>query len=231
MKVFAISDLHLSNAVNKPMEIFGAKWENYLLKIEKDINLKMSDDDILLLCGDLSWALKLPDAICDLEYISKFKGKKVIIKGNHDYWWQSISKVRGLLPESVFAIQNDVLKFGNIIICGTRGWTCPENGALEPEDQKIYLREGERLKLSLKNMQKFRQQNDRVICMMHFPPFNSKRQPSIFTEILNEYKVNAVVYGHLHGKDCRKELKLKINDISYYLTSCDLTDNVLTEIL
>ena len=231
MKVYAISDLHLSNAVNKPMEIFGAKWENYLEKIEKEINLKMSNDDILLLCGDLSWALKLTDAICDIEYISKFKGKKVIIKGNHDYWWQSISKVRETLPESVFAIQNDVLKFGDIIICGTRGWTCPENGTLSPDDQKIYLREGERLKLSLEKMRQIRQVNDKVICIMHFPPFNAKRQSSIFTEILSEYKVDAVVYGHLHGKDCRADLKIKLNDTIYYLTSCDLTDNTLTEII
>lgn len=231
MKVFAISDLHLSNAVNKPMEIFGAKWENYLEKIEKDINLKVSEDDILLLCGDLSWALKLSDAICDLKYISKFKGKKVIIKGNHDYWWQSISKVREVLPGNVYAIQNDVFKFGDIIICGTRGWTCPENGSLGVEDKKIYLREGERLKLSLKKMQQIRQENDKIICAMHFPPFNAKRQPSIFTEILNEYKIDAVVYGHLHGKDCRADLKIKLNDTFYYLTSCDLTDNTLAEII
>ena len=230
MKVFAISDLHLSFSGAKPMDIFGPAWEDYLDNIEKEIEEKVSNDDLLLLAGDLSWALKLEEAMADINYISKFKGKKVIIKGNHDYWWQSITKVRENLPNDVFALQNDVLRFDNFLICGTRGWSCPENNAFSNEDRKLYNRESERLKLSLFAMEKVRLETDKVICLMHFPPFNAKRQPSLFSEQIEKHKIDAVVYGHLHGKDCRADLCIKLNGISYYLTSCDLVKNKLTRI-
>lgn len=231
MKVFAVSDLHLSFSGAKPMDIFGAAWKNYLEEIENEINEKVSDDDLILIGGDLSWGLKLDDALPDLLYISKFKGKKILIKGNHDYWWQSISKVREALPKNVYAIQNDVLRFDNVLVCGTRGWVCPENGNFPPEDNKIYLREAERLKLSLNSMEKIRKEDDKAICMMHYPPFNVKRQPSKFTEIIAEHNIDAVVYGHLHGKDCRADLKIRLNSTDYYLTSCDLVNNKPVQIL
>lgn len=231
MKVFAISDLHLSFSGAKPMDIFGSSWENYLTEIESEIEQKVNNDDLVLLCGDLSWGLKLEDALPDILYISKLRGKKILIKGNHDYWWQSIGKVREALPENVYAIQNDVLRFENILLCGTRGWICPEGDNLADEDKKIYLREAERLKLSLKNMEKVRKPDDKVICMMHYPPFNVKRQPSLFSEIITEHKIDAVVYGHLHGKDCRADLKVSLNGVDYYLTSCDLVKNKLVRII
>lgn len=231
MKVFAISDLHLSFSGSKPMDIFGKAWENYLNEIEQEIKTKVGADDLILLCGDLSWGLKLEDALPDIHYISKFNGKKVLIRGNHDYWWQGIGKVREALPEDVYAIQNDVLRFDNVLLCGTRGWTCPDGENLNAEDKKIYLREAERLKLSLDKMEKLRTSFDKVICLMHYPPFNAKRHPSLFTEIIDEHKINAVVYGHLHGKDCRADLKLKLKDTEYFLTSCDLVKNRLVQIM
>lgn len=231
MKVFAISDLHLCFSGSKPMDIFGEAWENYLFEIEKEVKDKVGADDLLLLGGDLSWGLKLEDAVPDIRYISHFPGKKILIRGNHDYWWQSISKVRDALPENVFAIQNDVLKFDNVLLCGTRGWTCPDGESFSAEDKKIYLREAGRLKLSMEKMEKIRTADDKVVCLMHYPPFNVRRHPSLFTDIIEEHKTDAVVYGHLHGKDCRADLKIKIRNTEYFLTSCDLTKNSLVRIL
>jgi len=232
MKVFAISDLHLSTNNPKPMDIFGPAWDNYLDKIELDWNKKVEEDDIVLLPGDFSWAMKLEDVKPDMEFLNKLKGKKVILKGNHDYWWSSISKLREILPNNVYAVQNDAIKFDNIIICGSRGWLPPEKFDRSSDlDEKIYRREVLRLEMSLKQMEKLREENDKVIAMLHFPPSNTRYQDSEVTELLERYNVNKVVYGHLHNYDKDLNLKYIKNGIEYYLTSCDLVDNKLTEIL
>ena len=122
MKIYAISDLHLSINNPKPMDIFGAVWDNYLGDIEASLE-RVGPDDLILLAGDLSWAMALDGAKLDLDYIGKYPGKKIITRGNHDYWWKSISAVRAALPQNVFAIQNDCIKFDNVIVCGSRGWS------------------------------------------------------------------------------------------------------------
>ena len=124
MKIFSISDLHLDINNTKPMNIFGPVWENYLDKIVTDWNEKVSNEDIVILAGDYSWAMKLEEVAPDFEFLNKLKGTKIIIRGNHDYWWSSLSKVRALLPENVYALQNDAIKIGNYIFCGNRGWLC-----------------------------------------------------------------------------------------------------------
>ena len=228
MKIYAISDLHISTTTNKPMDVFGTKWVGYLDKIKEDWQNKVTQEDLVLIAGDLSWAMKLEDAVLDLQTIASLKGKKIIIRGNHDYWWSGIGKVRKALPESIFALQNDCVKFGNFIICGSRGWTLEDNSE---QDKKLVAREVERFRLTLKDAQKHRQEGDKVICMIHYPPFNNQRENSPFTELFEEYKVDAVVYGHLHGKDCKADLKYCKNGIEYFLTSCDLLDNKLINIL
>ena len=125
MKVFAISDLHLSVNNPKPMDIFGPAWENYIEKIFVDWREKVGEEDLVLLAGDFSWAMKLEDSIADFQMLEDLPGKKIIIRGNHDYWWNSISAVRKILPKNFYAIQNDALKFGKFIICGTRLWNLP----------------------------------------------------------------------------------------------------------
>jgi len=137
MKVFAISDLHLSINNPKPMDIFGGNWDNYWDKIKKNWSEVVSPDDVVLISGDISWALKLEDAIPDLQEIASLAGKKIIIRGNHDYWWSSYSKVKNILPSSIFAIQNNAIKFDDFIICGTRLWTMPTANSSE-HDKKIY---------------------------------------------------------------------------------------------
>ena len=233
MKVYAISDLHLSINSNKPMNIFGPVWDGYLEKIEESWKEKgVTDDDIVLIAGDLSWAMKLNDAIADLEYISKMgKGKKVVIRGNHDYWWSSISALRGVLPYGMYALQNDAVKIGDYIICSTRGWTVPEITHKTPEDEKIYKREVIRLELSLQDAKRLQTNNETIICMMHYPPFNSKLEDSDYTQLFEKYGITTVVYGHLHSYDKKQQLVVNKNGVTYYLTSCDLVNNQLIRIL
>ncbi len=231
MKVYAISDLHLSGNNSKPMDIFGSSWANYLEEIEEDWRNKVTDSDVVLISGDISWAMNLSDAVPDLNYISSLTGKKVIVRGNHDYWWKSIGAVRSLLKEGMYAIQNDCVRIENLLICGSRGWTTPENGGgVSAEDKKIYEREIQRITLSLSAMSNMRTDADKVIVMIHYPPFNSRLEASPFTKLFSEYKVDAVVYGHLHGNPGRICLNKALGGIQYYLTSCDLVKNKLTRI-
>ena len=230
MKVFAISDLHLSINNPKPMNIFGGAWENYLEEIENSWNENVSDEDLVLISGDISWAMKMSDVLPDLEYIGKLKGKKVIIRGNHDYWWSSISAIRSVLPPDMYAIQNDSLKFGDVVICGSRGWLS-ELDQETAEDKKIYARELIRMRLSLESALKMRNSEDKLIVMTHYPPFNFKAENSEMTALFDEFNVDVVVYGHLHGKNVRVIPEVKKNDVTYYLTSCDLVKNQLVRIL
>ena len=231
MKVFAISDLHLSTVVEKPMDIFGKSWENYFEEICADWKAKVSDDDLVLLPGDFSWAMRMDEALPDFRLVAQLPGKKVILRGNHDYWWNTLSQVRNALPSGFYALQNDCMRFDDVLICGTRGWVVPDGDNLSAEDMKIYLRELERLKLSISAMQKMRKPTDSVIAIMHFPPFNGRYDDSDFTRQFIEAGITKVVYGHLHGKDCRANLHMKKFGIDFYLTSCDLVGNKLTEIV
>ncbi len=231
MKVYAISDLHLSTTEDKPMTIFGARWENSIEKISADWQNKVTEDDVVLLSGDLSWAMSLENALKDISVIKDLKGKKVIIKGNHDYWWNSISKVRANLPENFYALQNDCIKFGNVIINGSRAWSVPGSTDFGEQDKKIYLREYERLKLSFEKVKQIRNDGDVLITMTHFPPFNMAKQSNLYTDLFEENNVDKVVFGHLHGKVSNMEHQIVKNNVKYFLTSCDLVNNTLVEIL
>ncbi len=226
MKVYAISDLHLSINNPKPMDIFGAVWDNYLDDIKKSLE-PVGNDDLVLLAGDLSWAMTLDNAIPDLEYIGKFPGKKIITRGNHDYWWKSISAVRAALPHNVYAIQNDCLRFGDVIVCGSRGWSVDDKSE---DGKRLYARELLRMEMSLAAMQKQRAEGDKVIFMIHYPPYNVKFESSPVTELFEKYKVDAVVYGHIHGKNCYGKKSLVKNGVKYFLTSCDQVGNTAVEI-
>ena len=232
MKIYAISDLHLSINNPKPMDIFGAKWDNYVENICADWRGKVSADDIVLIAGDISWAMAFEDAIPDLEFIGALPGHKVILRGNHDYWWKSISAVRGALPKGMYAVQNDAVRIGGCVICGSRGWTVPETeGVYESEhDKKIYLRETERLKLSLQAALKIKHEGDRAVCMTHYPPFNLKLEDSDYTRLIGGFGIEACVYGHLHGYNTRKAHVIVKDGTKYVLSSCDLTGNKLVEI-
>lgn len=224
--IYSISDLHLGSSVDKPMDVFGSKWEGHFEKIKADWLKKVKEDDVVLLAGDLSWAMTLEEAKPDLFAIAALPGKKVILKGNHDYWWQSLSKVRGALPQGIFALQNDVVRIGKYLICGTRGWTVVHE---KEEDKKIFDREVIRLDLSLSAMSKVREEGDVVIGMTHYPPFDVSLEPTPVTELFTKYGVEQVVYGHLHGNAYAKK-KVYLDRTTYYLTSCDLVDFSLVSI-
>jgi predicted phosphohydrolase len=230
MKIYAISDLHISTNTNKPMDIFGGNWVGYMDKIRADWEEKVTDEDLVLIGGDISWAMNIEDAEKDIMSLVCLKGKKVMIKGNHDYWWSGIGKVRDMLPENFFALQNDSIRFDGVVICGSRCWSVPGSPDFNEQDRKLYLRETERLKLSLKDAQKIKQDGDKLVALIHFPPFNVKREDTEFTKIFEEYGVDSVVYGHLHGKSVRADKLVVKNGVKYYLTSCDQVDNKLTEI-
>ena len=218
MRVFALADLHLSGSVNKPMDVFGPTWDNHLARIREAWLETVGEEDLVLIPGDVSWAMHLAEAKTDLYTIASFPGKKLILRDNHDYWWNSLAKVRGALPEGMYALQNDAFIFGDVAIAGSRGWTCPGSvGFDEAADRPIYDREVIRMGLSLSCAPK----DKLLLCMMHYPPFNERRQPSGFTELFEQHGAKHVVYGHLHGKACRNAFEGERNGIQYTLCSAD----------
>lgn len=220
MKIFAISDLHLSLGTDKPMNIFGSNWDNHTEKIAEDWLKQVSEEDLVLMPGDHSWGLKLAEAIPDLEFIGNLPGQKVLIKGNHDLWWQSKKKLVSVLDPSMHILQNDALSFDGWTICGTRGWIVPQDGKFSPEDQKVYERELLRLKMSLDKAGK----DKPIIAMLHYPPISANGVANEFANILEEYGVTVCIYGHLHGAMTHIAFEGEHCGVQYHLVSADHLD-------
>ena len=175
MRIFGISDLHLSFSSDKPMDVFGDHWRGHADKMATAWDAMVGADDVVLCPGDLSWAMKLEGAAPDLGWIGARPGRlKILTRGNHDYWWSAIGKVRAALPVGVVALQNDAVDLGDVVVCGSRLWTCP--GALDwdSHDEKIYVREVERLKLSLEAGHKLAAGRP-LIAAIHYPPFDKQQ--------------------------------------------------------
>ncbi|HOA80125.1 MAG TPA: metallophosphoesterase [Defluviitaleaceae bacterium] len=218
MSIYAIGDLHLSGAVDKPMDMFGDNWINHATQIKNNwLNLIESKDTILI-PGDISWAMNMEEAMIDLEFIHKLPGKKILVKGNHDYWWKSVSKLNTLY-EDMFFIQNNFIETEGFAICGSRGWLCPNDTEYTEHDYKIYNRELQRLELSLKEASKAK--TSKIIVMMHYPPTNDKLEKSGFIVLFEKYNVEKVIYGHLHGNSFKAGLNGFFNGVEYKLVSCD----------
>ncbi|MCX7740917.1 MAG: metallophosphoesterase [Meiothermus sp.] len=199
MRVFAIADIHLSKASPKPMSIFGPEWEGHPEAVFREWRQVVGEDDLVIVAGDISWAMRLPDAMADLLDLTQLPGSKVLLRGNHDYWWPSISRLRQALPPRMYALQHDSLLIGNLAVAGSRGWDTPGSYSFTPEDEKIYRREVERLSLSLKTLRD--QSYEHLVVAMHYPPFSPSGGPTGFTELIERYRPSCVVYGHLHGAD------------------------------
>lgn len=230
MKVFAISDLHLSGLKEKPMDIFGEVWEGHFEKIAADWREKVSSEDVVLLGGDTSWGMKLEEGMYDVARLAPLPGKKIFIRGNHDYWWSAISRVRALAPDDTFCfLQNDCVKIGPYIVAGSRGWTSPGSPDFTEHDEKLYLREAERFRLAFQEVKKVREEGDKLIVLIHYPPFNIKKEETLFTRLFDENRVDKVVFGHLHGAGFFP-LKSVRGQTEYYLTSCDKANFRLTQI-
>ncbi len=231
MKVWAISDLHLSGLSNKPMDVFGPDWEGHFDKIKADWRGKVGKDDIVLLGGDTSWGMKLSEGMYDVASLRGLAGNKVFIRGNHDFWWNGISKVRAAKPDdSFYFLQNDCVKFGNVVIAGSRGWTCPGSAEFTEQDRKLYMREAERFRLAFREAEKVREEGDKLIALIHFPPMGLKQEDTLFTDLFGKNRVDIVVFGHLHGS-IYFPLKCEKDGVEYFLTSCDKTRFSLTRVL
>ena len=219
MAIYAIGDLHLSASVDKPMDIFGDNWEDHGVQIAKNWSQVVGPDDIVLIPGDISWAMTLEEAKIDLDLIHSLPGEKVLIKGNHDYWWQSISQLNKLYKK-MFFLQNRSYQIGDYTICGSRGWGCPGDIGMDEYNTKIYHREAKRLELSLEHGMKSGAK--KIIVMLHYPPTNDKKESSLFTELFKKYPVTHVIYGHLHGKVFfNNSLRGNHGGIEYTLVSAD----------
>lgn len=216
MRIFAIGDLHLSFSADKPMHVFGSVWENHAERLAEAWKQSVGAEDLVLIPGDISWAMRLSDAAADLAFIDALPGTKVLLRGNHDYWWNTVTQVRGRLPPSMHAIQNDSLVFGRYAVGGTRLWTLP-NAQYTPQDEKIYTRELIRLELSLQSMPAEAEK----IVMLHFPPFDERHGDTQATALLERYGVRCAVYAHLHGKAHRAAYTGEKNGVEYVFTAAD----------
>lgn len=217
--IYTIGDLHLSLGCDKPMDIF-AGWSNYLERLEENWNGKITAEDTVVLVGDHSWALKLDDSKKDLEYIhSRLNGKKILVKGNHDLWWQTMNKLNAFVESNGFDtirfLFNNAYSVEGITICGTRGWI-RENG--EPQDIKILSREAGRLELSLQAAAKL---GGEIVAFIHYPPIYGSEENVLITEVLHKYGVKRCYYAHLHGASIRGALNGERAGITYKLVSAD----------
>ena len=239
MRIFAIGDLHLPGGDMKPMDVFGAHWENHFERISEDWRKRVSDEDIVLIPGDISWAMQLSQALEDLRRIAQLPGRKLILRGNHDFWWSSLTQLRCSLPEGMHAVQNDAWDAGEVVFCGTRGWTLPQPGSTEAaqqgpaasQDEKIYRREAMRLEMSLKAARRMAGERP-VFAMMHYPPLLPEyaRTGTEFTRLMTEYGVSRCVYGHLHGPSVQRGYNGAYNGVQYDLVSCDALGFTLKEV-
>jgi predicted phosphohydrolase len=213
------------------MDLFGDNWVNYENEIKKNWNRMVGKDDIGIIAGDISWAMRMDEAVQDFDFIHGLNGTKIIIRGNHDYYWKSISRLREFAAPDILVLQNDSVKIGNFVFVGTRGWKTPERHQRQtPEDKKIYDREVIRFELSLQDAKNKTDGNSRLVAILHYPPFNCMRDDTPFTALCEKYGVSAVVYGHLHGGGGRPDLTVTKNGIRYYLTSTDLLKHKPVEI-
>jgi hypothetical protein len=229
MKIYAIADTHLSgNPPQKPMSIFGNHWLNHWDKIKADWLASVSPADAVLLAGDISWAMKLEEAKVDLDEIAALPGKKIMVRGNHDYWWQTLTKLNAAVARRIEFLNNNFAIAGDFAVCGSRGWLCPDDPCFGKEDMSIYLRELGRVRTSLSEARAAG--FHRLILMLHYPP-QYDRRPSGFSELLAEFKVEHCVYGHLHNEAIKAAATGDINGTLHHLVSCDALDFKLKQIV
>lgn len=218
MSLFVIGDLHLSLSTNKSMDVFPG-WENYVERIRENWLKTVTTNDTVVLLGDISWAMRFNELIEDFKFIHNLPGNKIIIKGNHDYWWNTYSKMNKFVDDHGFSsikfLHNNAYLVDGISICGTRGWV---NDDSEPLDQKVLAREAGRLEASLKEGIKL---GGELVAFLHYPPiFGSETNESIL-EVLKKYEVKRCFYGHIHHTATKKAINSLVNNIEYKLVSAD----------
>ena len=218
MALFVLGDPHLSLGASKPMDIFPG-WNDYVDRLEKNWRKLITPQDTIVLAGDISWAMRLTDTRKDFEFLQQLPGQKLIMKGNHDYWWSSLSKMQQRYGAHFEFLQNDCIMVEDIAVCGTRGWLLPSAESFSDADRKIYNREGIRLELSLQQAHKMQAQQ--IITAFHYPPLFARTEHTCFTNLMLQYGVQHCVYGHIHGENHIPVFEGLREGINYKLVSCD----------
>ena len=221
MALYAIGDLHLGFSVDKPMDVFGDKWTNHTEKLREGFST-LTDEDLCILCGDLSWAMSLEQAAEDFRFIHSLPGKKIVLKGNHDFWWTTATKAKTFFAaqgiDSIDILNNNCFFYGDYALCGTRGWFYEEETGIE-HDKKIMRREVMRLEASLNAA------GDRKkLVFLHYPPVYQQYECPEILALLKEHQVRLCVYGHIHGRGCQFAFHGWRDGTEYRLVSADSVD-------
>ena len=219
MAVYTIADLHLSLDGKKPMDVFPG-WNDYVSRLTKNWNALVTPQDTVVIAGDISWAMKLEDADLDFAYLDRLPGKKLLLKGNHDYWWSTRKKIEAYLTNRGFStlsiVHNSAVPVGEIAVCGTRGWLY---NAETPEDQKIVNREVGRLTTSLKEAESL---GLRPVVFLHYPPLYDDQCCEEILDVLKEWNIRDCYFGHIHGSQAAKRAVVgEYSGIKMHLISCD----------
>ena len=217
MALFALSDLHLSFSSDKSMEVFRG-WENYTERIERNWRATVGEDDTVVIPGDVSWEMKLENAVADFSFLNSLPGKKILLKGNHDLWWTSMKKMNEFLESNGFTsiriLNNDAVLVDGVVVCGTRGWLIEESGT----DSKLINREALRLRMSLEAGKKL---GDDLVVFLHYPPITLENKCEEIIAVLKEFGCKRVYYGHIHGNSGIYAVNGEEDGINYQLVSCD----------
>jgi len=225
MAIFAIGDTHLSFGTDKPMDVFGGKWNEYVKKLRENWERVVSPEDSVLIAGDVSWAMNYNELLEDFKFLDSLPGKKYLIKGNHDFWFDTMKKNRDFTQshdiKTIDFIHNDCVVIGDTAVCGTRGWFAPDQKNTA-HDQKIYARELSRLKASL-NAAKKTGKSD-IIAVMHYPPLYRTYECPEIMQMLSEYNVSTCVYGHIHSTAVSNSIEGNFFGVEYMLVSADTLD-------
>lgn len=221
MALYVIGDLHLSEHVEKPMDIFGGIWTGYRDKIVENWQSTVKKNDTVVICGDISWGINLDEALLDLKLINSLNGKKIILKGNHDLWWSTLKKMNTFLKEndidSISFLHNNCYFYDDIAICGSRGWTYEDT---DVDDEKIWCRELLRIEASFKEAKKSVQMCE-IYCFLHYPPLKTNVEMTQVQEIFKQYAVKRCFYGHLHGASLQRAITGDRDGTDYRVVSAD----------
>lgn len=221
--IYVIGDLHLSFSTDKPMDIFGGNWENHAEKIKENWASKVNNEDTVILPGDFSWAMYLEESFEDFSYLNSLPGRKILLKGNHDYWWNTIAKMNKFLKENnfenIYFLQNNSYLADDKIIVGARGWV----NSLSDENYKIQKRECQRLELSIKDGISKYGENKEIIAFMHYPPFYKEEVPEEidYIKLMQKYNIKRCYYAHLHSEAHKEAIEGIYRNINFKLISSD----------
>lgn len=216
MSLFAIADTHLSFGTDKPMDSFPG-WNDYVSRIENNWNSIVNSSDTVVIAGDISWAMNFDELVADFEFINKLNGTKIILKGNHDYWWNTANKMNKFIEQygfdTIHILHNNSYDVDGVSVCGSRGWMFDSD---EPHDEKVLNRELGRIKMSLDSAQ-----SEEKIVFLHYPPITTNSECKEIIDLLNEYGIKKCYYGHLHGVAAKIAVDDNIGGIDFRLISCD----------